>query len=79
MAKICLTVRYTNQAEIFYKKFVKVGHSDPIISTWTGYCSTDKRYARDNRLMTPERRYRRGRLAPRCRLVTSWLRKRFQG
>ena len=28
MAKICLTVRYTNQTEIFNKK---VGHSDPII------------------------------------------------
>ena len=26
MAKICLTVRYTNQTEIFNKK---VGHSDP--------------------------------------------------
>ena len=29
MAKICLTVRYTNQTEIFNN--IKVGHSDPII------------------------------------------------
>ena len=29
--------------------------------------------------MTPESSYRRGRLAPRCRLFTSWSCRRFQG
>jgi len=46
---------------------------------WNGYCSTDKRYARDNRLMILESPYRRNRLAPRCRLITSWSWSRFQG
>ena len=40
---------------------------------------TDKRYARDNRLMVSESSYRRDRLAPRCRLITSWLWRGFQG
>src|SRR3712207_6561143 len=48
-------------------------------STWTGHRSTDKRYAGDNRLMTPKSPYRRGRLAPRCRLITSWGWSRSQG
>ena len=46
---------------------------------WKSYRLTDKRYSRDNRLMTFESSYRRGRLAPRCRLITSWSWKRFQG
>ena len=46
---------------------------------WKSYRSTDKRYSRDNRLMTFESSYRRSRLAPRCRLITSWSWKRFQG
>jgi len=29
--------------------------------------------------MAPESPYRRGRLAPRCRLITSWLWRGFQG
>jgi len=40
---------------------------------------TNKRYARDNRLMFSERSYWRERLAPRCRLITSWLWRGFQG
>jgi hypothetical protein len=73
MAKTCLTVRLTNQTE------TQVGHSDPTISVWNGRCLTDKRYARDNRLMFLESSYRKNRLAPRCRLITSWSSKRFQG
>ena len=46
---------------------------------WKGHRSTDKRYARDNRLITPKRPNRRGCLAPRCRLITSWSCRRFQG
>src|SRR5690606_36284928 len=34
--------------------------------------SKDKRCAGDNRLISPKSSYRRGGLAPRCRLVTSW-------
>ena len=44
-----------------------------------GHRSTDKRYAGDNRLMTPKSPYRRRRLAPRCRLITSWGWRRSQG
>src|SRR5690606_4836334 len=44
-----------------------------------GYRSTDKRYSRDNRLITPESPYRRSCLVHRCWLVTSWSRKGFQG
>src|SRR5262249_32748023 len=40
---------------------------------------TDKRYAGDNRLMMPKSPYRRHRLAPRCRLITSWGWSRSQG
>ena len=46
---------------------------------WKSYRSTDKRYSRDNRLMTFKSSYRRSRLAPRCRLITSWGWKRSQG
>src|SRR5207302_9681741 len=41
--------------------------------------STDKRYAGDNRLIPPKSSYRRGSLAPRCRLITSWGCSRSQG
>ena len=44
---ICLTVRLTNQAG------TKVGYSDPVILNGKGHRSTNKRYARDNRLITP--------------------------
>jgi len=43
------------------------------------FCSTDKRYAGDNRLMVPQRRHRRNRLAPRCRLNPSRGCRRSQG
>ena len=57
----------------------KVGYSDPMILGGKGHRSTDKRYARDNRLITLERPYRRGGLAPRCWIIASWSCKRFQG
>ena len=43
------------------------------------YRSTDKRYARDNRLMNLESSYWLVCLAPRCRLITSWWCTIFQG
>jgi len=46
---------------------------------WKDYRLTDKRYAGDNRLMSLESSYRRSRLAPRCRLITSWSWRGFQG
>ena len=73
MAEASLTVRLTSRTE------TKVGHSDPVVSMWKGHRSTDKSYSRDNRLMTPKSPYRRRRLAPRCRLITSWGRSRSQG
>jgi hypothetical protein len=66
MAQACLTARPTGRAE------TKVGHSDPVVPCVEGHRSTDKRYAGDNRLMTPKSPYRRSRLAPRCRLNTYW-------
>ncbi len=50
----------------------KVGLSDPAGTEWKGRRSTDKSYSRDNRLISPKSSYRRGGLAPRCRLVASW-------
>src|SRR5208282_2933307 len=61
MAQARLTARATARAE------TKVGHSDPVVPSVEGHRSTDKRYAGDNRLMTPKSPYRRSRLAPRCR------------
>ena len=57
----------------------KVGLSDPVASKWKGHRSTDKSYPGDNRLISPKSSYRRGGLAPRCRLITSWSWSRFQG
>ena len=51
---------------------VKAGLSDPVNSEWKGHRLTDKRYSGDNRLISPKSPYRRGGLAPRCRLVASW-------
>ena len=51
--------------------------SDPSATQWPR--SSDKRYARDNRLICPESPDQRACLAPRCRLITSWLRRSFQG
>ena len=50
----------------------KVGLSDPAVREWNCRRSTDKSYLGDNRLISPKRPQRRGGLAPRCRLVTSW-------
>jgi hypothetical protein len=57
----------------------KDGYSDPVVSVWKGHRSKDKRYAGDNRLISPKSSHRRGGLAPRCRLVTSWGWRRSQG
>src|SRR4028119_2095540 len=46
---------------------------------WNCHRSTDKRYARDNRLIESKSSYRRLGLAPRCRLITSWGWRRSQG
>ena len=46
---------------------------------WKGHRSTDKRYSGDNRLISSKSSYRRGGLAPRCRLITSWGWRRSQG
>ncbi len=46
---------------------------------WKGHRSTDKSYPGDNRLISPKSSYRRGGLAPRCRLITSWGWSRSQG
>lgn len=73
MTKVCFTVRLTSQT------VTQVGHSDPVISLWNGHRSTNKSYSRDNRLMSPERSYRRARLAPRCRLILSWRCSCLQG
>ena len=68
-----LTARRTGRAG------TKVGLSDPVASEWKGHRSTDKSYPGDNRLISPKSSYRRGGLAPRCRLITSWSWSRFQG
>lgn len=57
----------------------KVGLSDLMVSVWKGHHSMDKRYSGDNRLISPKSSYRRGGLAPRCRLITSWGWRRSQG
>jgi hypothetical protein len=73
IAKGCLTVRHTGRSG------AKAGDSDPVVSIWKGHRSKDKRYSGDNRLISPKSSYRRGGLAPRCRLVTSWGWRRSQG
>ena len=65
-AKAGLTARVTIRAE------TKVGVSDPVVCEWKCHRSTDKSYPGDNRLISPKRSQRRGGLAPRCRLITSW-------
>ena len=57
----------------------KVGVSDPAVCAWKCRRSTDKSYPGDNRLISPKRPQRRGGLAPRCRLITSWGCIRSQG
>ena len=73
MAEGRLTARPTSRAG------AKAGHSDPVVPAWNGHRSKDKRYSGDNRLIAPKSSDRRGGLAPRCRLVTSWGWRRSQG
>ena len=72
-AKASLTARMTVRA------VTKVGVSDPAVCEWKCRRSTDKSYPGDNRLISPKRPQRRGGLAPRCRLITSWSGSTFQG
>ena len=72
-AKASLTARLTGRA------VTKVGVSDPAVCEWKCRRSTDKSYPGDNRLISPKSPHRRGGLAPRCRLVTSWGCSRSQG
>ena len=69
----CLTARPTSRAG------TKVGLSDPAVREWNCRRSTDKSYLGDNRLISPKSSHRRGGLAPRCRLITSWGCSRSQG
>ena len=69
----CLTARPTSRAG------TKVGLSDPAVREWNCRRSTDKSYLGDNRLISPKSSHRRGGLAPRCRLITSWGWRRSQG
>ena len=60
----------------------KVGVSDPAVVYGNAVAQrikTDKSYPGDNRLISPKSSHRRGGLAPRCRLITSWSCIRFQG
>ena len=72
-AKTSLTATPTGGA------VTKVGVSDPAVCKWKCRRSTDKSYPGDNRLISPKSSHRRGGLAPRCRLVTSWGCSRSQG
>ena len=72
-AKASLTARMTVRA------VTKVGVSDPAVCEWKCRRSTDKSYPGDNRLISPKSSHRRGGLAPRCRLITSWGCIRSQG
>lgn len=65
IAKTILTVRRTSRAG------VRAGYSDPLTTEFKGKCTTDKRYDRDNRLVTVESSYRHRGSAPRCRLNSS--------
>ena len=68
-----LTARQTSRAG------AKAGLSDPVERKWNCHRSTDKSYPGDNRLISPKSSHRRGGLAPRCRLITSWGWSRSQG
>ena len=68
-----LTARLTSRAD------TKVGLSDLVVREWNCHHLTDKSYPGDNRLISPKSSHRRGGLAPRCRLITSWSGSTFQG
>ena len=72
-AEASLTARQTCRA------VTKVGVSDPAVCEWKCRRLTDKSYPGDNRLISPKSPHRRGGLAPRCRLITSWGWIRSQG
>jgi hypothetical protein len=72
-AEGCLTARPTSRAD------AKAGLSDPAVSVWNCRRSTDKSYPGDNRLISSKSPYRRGSLAPRCRIIPSWGWSRSQG
>ena len=72
-AKASLTVRPTSRT------VTKVGVSDQAVCEWKCRRLTDKSYPGDNRLISPKSSHRRGGLAPRCRLITSWGWIRSQG
>ena len=57
----------------------KVGLSDPVVPSGRAIAQRIKSYPGDNRLISPKSPYRRGGLAPRCRLITSWGWSRSQG
>ena len=65
-AKTGLTERRTGRSG------TKVGVSDQVVCEWKCHRLTDKSYPGDNRLISPKSSHRRGGLAPRCRLITSW-------
>ena len=66
-------------ARVTVRAVTKVGVSDPAVCEWKCRRSTDKSYPGDNRLISPKSSHRRGGLAPRCRLITSWSGSTFQG
>ena len=72
-AKANLTVRPTSRTG------TKVGVSDQAVCEWKCRRLSDKSYPGDNRLISPKSSHRRGGLAPRCRLITSWGWSRSQG
>ncbi len=72
IVQACLTVRLTSRSG------TKVGYSDPVVLHGRAIAQRIKGTL-DNRLISPKSSYRRGGLAPRCRLVTSWGWRRSQG
>ena len=72
IAQACLTVRET------FRAGAKAGYSDPVVLYGRAIAQRIKGTL-DNRLISPKSSYRRGGLAPRCRLVTSWGWRRSQG
>jgi hypothetical protein len=56
------------------------GRPGEVVESWGDYwVYCDESYPGDNRLIPPKSSHRRGSLAPRCRLITSWGCSRSQG
>ena len=72
-AQASLTVRPTGRAG------GKPGPSDLRFRRGIGTNLTDKSYPGDNRVVAPDSPHRRRGSLPRCRLSTSWGRRRSQG